>query len=190
MHAAVASPPTLSPAQAEWVRQLEVTFAQIARTRMAGLPVVHPRLRVQAVGFHARSVRVGGAADEPRAIEAGALGVLVTPWFMNLVWLPLLRQDAPRHPGRKQTRQVGSAAFEFISAWDDSLGAYEACSLFSPMFAFVDHAAAQATAQEVLRALRQASTPRAGLANTPRPGRVPAPMPARRAFFLGRRASP
>lgn len=167
---------------------LAALFEDIADQRMAGIPVLHPLLRVQALGFECAPVEPpeGAATSEP----AAGLGVLITPWFMNLVWLPLLRQDAPRHPGRKQTRQVGSAAFEFISAWDDSLGAYEACSLFSPMFAFVDHAAAQATAQEVLRALRQASTPPAGLANTPRPGSVPAPIPARRAFFLGRRASP
>lgn len=154
MHAAVASPPTLSPAQAEWVRQLEVTFAQIARTRMAGLPVVHPRLRVQAVGFHARSVRVGGAADEPRAIEAGALGVLVTPWFMNLVWRADAAEATPLPVGQTRVRTLAGEAMPFLGAFEPAIGAFEACSLISPMFQFADHAAAVATATAVLQALR------------------------------------
>lgn len=154
MHAAVASPPTLSPAQAEWVRQLEATFAQIARTRMAGLPVVHPRLRVQAVGFHARSVRVGGAADEPRAIEAGALGVLVTPWFMNLVWRADAAEATPLPVGQTRVRTLAGEAMPFLGAFEPAIGAFEACSLISPMFQFADHAAAVATATAVLQALR------------------------------------
>lgn len=154
MHAAVASPPTLSPAQAEWVRQLEATFAQIARTRMAGLPVVHPRLRVQAVGFHARSVRVGGAADEPRAVEAGALGVLVTPWFMNLVWRADAAEATPLPVGQTRVRILAGEAMPFLGAFEPAIGAFEACSLISPMFQFADHAAAVATATAVLQALR------------------------------------
>ncbi|WP_298013967.1 [NiFe]-hydrogenase assembly chaperone HybE [uncultured Aquabacterium sp.] len=154
MHAAVASPPTLLPAQAEWVRQLEATFAQIARTRMAGLPVVHPRLRVQAVGFHARSVWVGGAADEPRAIEAGALGVLVTPWFMNLVWRADVAEATPLPVGQTRVRTLAGEAMPFLGAFEPAIGAFEACSLISPMFQFADHAAAVATATAVLQALR------------------------------------
>ena len=154
MHAAVASPPTLLPAQAEWVRQLEATFAQIARTRMAGLPVVHPRLRVQAVGFHARSVRVGGAADEPRAIEAGALGVLVTPWFMNLVVAP--RETAQWRslpPGEKRRYRFPAGDYDFVSAVEDGVGEFFLCSLFSPVCEFDDPPTARFVAQQALAAL-------------------------------------
>ena len=190
-------------------RALAGLFEEIARHRMAGIPVLHPLLRVQALGFEcapAGPEPLGAQAAPPRgavtpgqpgrpsehgnpapAPEAG-VGVLITPWFMNLVWLPLQRQDAPRHPGRKQSRQIGGADFEFISAWDDTLGAYEACSLFSPMFAFADHAAAQATAQEVLRLLRQDPAPQKQ-AEARHPACATPPMPARRAFFLGRGAS-
>lgn len=165
-------------------RALAGLFEEIAGHRMAGIPVLHPLLLVEALGFECAPVDPEAPPPEP---EAG-LGVLITPWFMNLVCLPLQRQDLPRQPGRKRIRRIGSSEFEFISAWDDTLGAYEACSLFSPMFAFADHAAAQATAQEVLRLLRQDPAP-LKQAEARHPPCATPPMPARRAFFLGRGAS-
>jgi [NiFe] hydrogenase assembly HybE family chaperone len=60
-------------------RQLEQAFGTIASTRMAGLPKVHPGLRVEAIGFELHRGPDG---------EAGWLGALLTPWCMNLVWLP------------------------------------------------------------------------------------------------------
>lgn len=69
------------PQLAARVAVLEHAFTTIAHERMAGLPVLNPNLSVEAIGFE----RVAGAAD-----EAGhALGILATPWFMSLVWLPL-----------------------------------------------------------------------------------------------------
>ena len=59
-------------------RALQALFEHIARTPMAGLPLLQPGLQVQALGF------------EPVPAEPSvALGVLITPWFMNLVLLPL-----------------------------------------------------------------------------------------------------
>jgi [NiFe] hydrogenase assembly HybE family chaperone len=43
--------------------------------------------------------------------------------------------------------------FEFIGGRDPALGDYQACSLFSPMFEFTDHADARATAVAALDAL-------------------------------------
>jgi [NiFe] hydrogenase assembly HybE family chaperone len=58
---------------------------------------------------------------------------------------------------------VGSEVFPFIGAHEEGFGAYEACSLFSPMFEFADHDAALATAQAVLGALHPpASAPVSG----------------------------
>ena len=63
---------------------------------MAGVPMLNPALRVQAVGF--------------RHWQSHWLGVLVTPWFMNLMLLPRIdcglvaagrtRQAHLRLPGR------------------------------------------------------------------------------------------
>jgi [NiFe] hydrogenase assembly HybE family chaperone len=137
------STPTLQPSPRARGTALAARFATIARTRMDGVALLHPGLAVQAVGF---APAVGG----------GAVGVLVTPWFMNLVWLPLTADDAPAAPGRTQVRVLGGEVFPFIGAYEDGFGGFEACSLFSPMHEFVDQAAALATAQAVLDQLRAA----------------------------------
>ncbi len=161
----------MSPAHAQRVTLLVQVFEQIARTRMAGVPVQNPALQVQAVDF---------LPGQTEGAEAALLtGVLITPWFMNLVRLPEHAHSPAASVlanGCKAQRRVGSGHFEFIGAWEDALGAFEACSLFSPMFEFADHAGALATATEVLRLLR-----------TPLPGAAAAPVsPGRRGFLLGR----
>ncbi len=145
------------------VQALQQAFEHIARTRMAGLPLVNPRLTVACVGFRAE------AGDDV------ALGVLVTPWCMNLVRLPLREGVATLGPGEMGERDVGARRFDFVGTREDGVGAFEAASLFSPMFEFVDQSAALATAAEALRELR---------------GRAEAlpEQPARRGFLFGRRA--
>jgi len=150
------------------VQGLVDAFERIGRTRMAGVPILNPALRVQAIGF---------AAQQHAGAEAGgALGILVTPWFMNLIWLAAPDTAAPP-VGETTLRRIGGEALEFIAAHDEATGAYELCSLYSPMFEFDDQASACAIAEAVLHALRQAPAP------------IPAqrePAPARRAFLFGR----
>jgi [NiFe] hydrogenase assembly HybE family chaperone len=149
----------------ERVAALEALFSRIAATRMAGIPILHPGLRVEAVGF------------EPDG-DAAAVGVLVTPWFMNLVWLPLDDATTPETLAVRATRerQVGRERFAFIGAHEDGFGPFEACSLFSPMGEFADHAAAVATARAVLVELHKPEPPE------------PAPTASRRALLFGRAA--
>jgi [NiFe] hydrogenase assembly HybE family chaperone len=174
--ATVDAPPALGPR----VRALEALFEQVAATRMHGVPILHPQLSVRAVGFEAES-------DGRHAV-----GVLVTPWFMNLVRLPLTADgaEAPLRTGEKRTRRVGHEHFDFIGGHEPGFGPYEACSLFSPMLDFVDQAAALATAEEVLRLLR-APQADAGLQEALPPGLptvAPAATPSRRALLFGRGA--
>lgn len=145
---------------AERVDALQQAYAAIARTRMAGLPLLHPRLAVATVDFHAD------------AQGDAALGVLVTPWCMNLVRLPL-RDGLPRLAvGETGVRDIGARRFDFIGAQEADVGGFEACSLFSPMFEFADQAAALATARQAMTALRAPARPE---------------LPARRGFLFGRR---
>lgn len=172
---------------------LEGAFRHIRATRMAGMPLLHPGLRVQALGF------------EPEAGDANTLcGVLLTPWFMSLVRLPLRPRGGADAGwlavGLKQQRRMGMAEFEFIGALEPGLGVFEAASLFSPMAEFADHAAALATAHEVLRQLRApepavvaASAAVPALAPAGAPAVAPAaaaaptePVPSRRGFLFGR----
>jgi [NiFe] hydrogenase assembly HybE family chaperone len=121
------------------VAALVRSFEHVARTRMAGLPVVHPGLRVVAVGF--------------RVHDEALVGVLVTPWFMNLVRLPRLLEPTAAGVGRSTEHSAGSLAMTFVGAHEPELGAFACCSLFSPLFAFKDQEAVEATAEAVMRDL-------------------------------------
>jgi [NiFe] hydrogenase assembly HybE family chaperone len=141
--------------------RLEAAYRAIAAERMRGLPVVNEALAVEAVGF--------------APWDAHWLGVLVTPWCMNLVLLPRERSKWPAaRPGDKIAHRFPAGVYDFVAGREDTVGEYQACSLFSPMFEFADHAAARLTAQAALTALFDAVHDEA------------APSPARRAFLGGR----
>lgn len=157
---------------------LEDAFRAVERTRMQGLPMLHPGLQVEALGFAPLVCAQPEPEAEPQAFDGrAALGILITPWFMNLILLP--HDDAPALAvGCVRACVIGGARFEFIGAHEESFGAYAICSLFSPMFEFADHAAARATAEEVLKMLR-------AVPPSPEPEEVAA-LPSRRAFLTGR----
>ena len=178
------------------VQALVALYRDIAATRMRDLPLLNPALQVQAVGFElvsATATEPAGALQPSSAQsvtapeQAAAVGVLITPWFMNLVWVPLQRQEAAARVGSKVTRHVGRECFEFIGAYEDEFGGYEACSLFSPVFEFQSQQAAVETARAVLDALRQPKTAAVpALAVAPAQSPEIPQAPARRAFLFGR----
>jgi [NiFe] hydrogenase assembly HybE family chaperone len=125
---------------AETGQRLAIAFERIHRERMAGLPILHPDLAVAVVG---------GCAW-----YGHWLGVLVTPWCMNLVLVPAFGSElAHDAQGTKRLLDFPAGQFEFVSSPLDDLGTIATCSLFSPMQAFADQAAAEATAAEVMTAL-------------------------------------
>jgi [NiFe] hydrogenase assembly HybE family chaperone len=134
----------MDPAQAVAAR-LESVFGAIHRERMCGLPILNPRLRVQVVGL--------------RPWAGGWLGVLVTPWTMNLIALPAddLSGEALGQVGSKRIRAFPSGDYEFLAGDPAGLGPHETCSLFSPMHEFADQEAAVAAALEVLKTLMEQS---------------------------------
>lgn len=124
-------------------RRLEVAFESVA-PRMAGLPFVNPALKVEAVGFG--------------AWEGQWLGVLVTPWSMNIVLLPGAGTWPTFAQGAERFVDLPAGRFRFIAAHDAELGEYHACSLFSPALEFPDHDTARATAAAALQALLDPAT--------------------------------
>ncbi len=105
---------------------------------MRDLPLLQDALAVEAIGFR----RSGGAR----------VGVLITPWAMNLLRLP----DGDAIPeGNVGTRELPRGPVDFIGARDEGIGAYETCSLFSPMHRFENQEAARAVAFETLSLLLQ-----------------------------------
>ena len=129
-------------------QNLEAAFDAILQTRMQDVPVLNSALSVQALGF--------------LRYQQDWLGVLITPWFMNLLLLP--EQDSTwqtRAPGSKFSQTFPYGVFEFTVANEAQLGVYALCSLFSPMFQFEDQAAAVAAAEAALQGLLTSPAPRA-----------------------------
>jgi [NiFe] hydrogenase assembly HybE family chaperone len=122
------------------IEQVERVFGHIAATRMAGLPLNNPALRVEAVGF--------------RLWQGDWLGVLVTPWAISLMLLPG-GSGAFRELGadERQCWRFPSGAYDFMGSCEATLGPYQLCSLFSPAFEFATHEAACATAHAALDSL-------------------------------------
>jgi [NiFe] hydrogenase assembly HybE family chaperone len=121
------------------IEGLESQFRRIQREQVQG-PLLNPALDVEAVGF--------------REWSGFCLGVLITPWFMNLMLLPPEGDSwKEMRVGDKQSHQMPFGPYEFILCEEDRIGRYQTCSLFSPVFEFNDQAAAVATAEAVVDAL-------------------------------------
>ncbi len=119
---------------------LERIFLRIQQERMQGVPILNPRLQVQAVGF--------------RPLEDGWCGILITPWFMNLIQLPATGTDCSHlRVGAPLSREFPAGAVESIVAHEKELGHYLSCSLYSPTLEFPTQRHAVATAQNFLQTL-------------------------------------
>lgn len=117
---------------------LVADFTDVWHSRMKDVPVVNHALHVQAVGF--------------RPFEAGGLGVLIAPWFMNLILLPAA--DRPtRSALEKEVIRFPSGDYEFLHNSRPMTGPYLACSLFSPMADFSSQMQAVEVAHAVMAEL-------------------------------------
>lgn len=115
-------------------------FQRIAETRMAGLPLLNPALRVEAVGFRMWQERV--------------TGMVVTPWLMSLVLLPGKNDHWGDQPlGRKRAIDFPSGGYDFLLNELDGIGRFLGHSLYSPMDAFASQEHALAAARAFLDAL-------------------------------------
>lgn len=120
--------------------RLVAEFREIWHAKMRDVPMVNRLLSVEAVGF--------------RIVDGRPLGVLISPWFMNLVQLPGEGEDwSGLEPGAKELISFPSGAYEFIHNTRDMIGGYKACSLFSPMGEFRSQMQAQEVARAVMVAL-------------------------------------
>ena len=103
---------------------------------MQDLPIFNPNLKVEAVGFTPWQGRL--------------LGVLITPWFMNLVLLPGAQDDwSELASGTSETWELPAGEYEFTVTADDALGVHQSLSLFTTVIDFPDQQTARAVAQEI-----------------------------------------
>jgi [NiFe] hydrogenase assembly HybE family chaperone len=162
---------------------LEAAFRRIERERMAGLPLLNPVLRVQALGFE--------------RWHGQWLGALVTPWFMNLVLVP---GDAASWraaaDGERVFHRFGAGDFAFLGNDEPEAGEFQTCSLVSPMAGFADQDSACATARMALRMLHveQPAAALMGAGDACAPGQAARaerePPPSRRTMLFGTRERP
>ena len=148
--------------------RLETAFRTVHAERMQGLAFVNAAVNVEAVGF--------------APWRHYWLGVMLTPWSMNLLLAPReTRAWRPLSPGEKRRYTFPAGTFDFISAREDAIGEYLICSLFSPVLEFADHATARQTAllaREALFDSAHAEAAKLPLASTPSANAVPSDAPA------------
>ena len=133
--------------------RVQAAFELVRRERMEGLPFLNEALRVELVGL--------------RRWRGLWLGVLVTPWFMNLMLLPgdgvADDEEVSALWPAIATGEYAPFAFpagvlSFLAGREGEVGEYLSCSLFSPVFEFADHDAARQTAEACLTALFDTAT--------------------------------
>lgn len=119
---------------------LVADFTEVWNGKMRDVPLVNRALRVEAAGF--------------QLWEGRPLGVLLSPWFMNLVLLPAMDEDwSGLVPGAKEVIVFPSGRYEFLHNSRELTGGYKACSLFSPMGEFKTQKQAVEVAGAVMVAL-------------------------------------
>lgn len=152
---------------------LEARYRAVADGPMRDMPLSNPALGVAAVGFTAHAGK--------------AVGIVATPWFMNLVVAALPgRVLSAARIGDAVAHGLPSGDYECVVGELDGFGRLDSVSLFSPMFEFADAETVLATAEaamaEVMKA-PEAAVPVAVAAASA----TEAPRLDRRALLFGRR---
>jgi len=116
---------------------IEKTFERILAENMQGIPILNSRISVQALGFQEYQGRV--------------IGIIITPWLMNLVLLPSSEEDwSDLVLGHKETHEFPAGKYKFLVNEIDGIGFCQTYSLFSPMNNFVSQEQAVVAAQNFL----------------------------------------
>ena len=103
-----------------------------AALSMKGLPIYNPTVSVEAVGF--------------REVDGRHAGIMVTPWFMNLVVIPSESDQATWIKDNSVRLAFPSGQYDLLVSELPEFGLLGSCALFSPMTEFTDHEAAQVAA--------------------------------------------
>ena len=99
------------------------TFTRILHESMQDVPILNNRLEVQAVDFQEYQGRV--------------IGIIITPWLMNLVMLPREGEDwESKNLGYKELHEFPSRSYKFMVNEVEGIGYCQTYSLFSPMNKF------------------------------------------------------
>jgi [NiFe] hydrogenase assembly HybE family chaperone len=121
---------------------IQQTFEHILQHNMQGIPILNPAIKVQVLGFQHWQGRV--------------LGVVITPWMMNLVLLPGDDEDwSQMELGHKQPHEFPSRSYKFMVNDIEGIGPCQTYSMCSPMREFSSHQQAVQVAQDFLDGLME-----------------------------------
>jgi [NiFe] hydrogenase assembly HybE family chaperone len=135
------------------VQAMLAQFARVDET-MRGLPFYNDVVTLEALGF--------------RRTSEGMMGVLITPWCMNLMLLP----DVPdlaldwNRMGEKRLIDLPEGPKHFLYGGDEALGVWWMHSLASPMDRYKLPGQARAAARQRLLELFTAPEPETPVAQT------------------------
>ena len=154
---------------------IEVLFWRIETERMKDVPMLNAALRVEAVGFSRWS--------------GHWLGMLITPWSINVMLLPGERSAWQGvADGARVFYRFASGDFAFVGGHEPEIGEYHSCALYTHMGELSDQDMARAVARTALNVLplNPAANPAApGLPNRDVAVASGAPRPLDRRGFLG-----
>jgi [NiFe] hydrogenase assembly HybE family chaperone len=128
------------------VRALTERFRSVDAA-MRDLPLYNAKVAIEAIGFRAFG-------------EDALVGVLLTPWFMNLIVLPLA--PAPMDMaaiGKSVVIDLPAGQRTFVVGGDEVIGLYKAHSLHSPVLNFTLPGQARAEARRQLALLMTPAVP-------------------------------
>ncbi len=112
-------------------------FESIQQEEMQDIPLLNPLLRVEALGF--------------REYQGRIIGIIITPWFMNLIMLPGENDNwDDLQLGDKQKHEFPANTYTFLVNEIDGVGRCLSNSLYSPMNEFYDQDHAVAAAKSFL----------------------------------------
>lgn len=142
-----------------FIASLLAHFERVHEQHMQGLPILNPRLKIEAVG----SRKFG----EQQAC------VLITPWFMNLVLWSVTDSWDRRQAGELLSVDLPRESIDFTVCHDAEIGSYLSAVLFRTMTDFPDQQIAREIALETMQQL---------FSDAKKPERK---LIARRALFTG-----
>ena len=117
---------------------LAACYREIESKAMRDAPICNAALQVEAIGF--------------REHDGYAVGIIVTPWFINLVAASMPPGAAPALPLGPLRISLPAGSIEFNVADLECFGRLASCSLFSPLSEFPAQETACTVAQEALDA--------------------------------------
>ncbi len=122
------------------VDQLVSAYRDIVQPRMLSLPMYNTALKVEAVGLQVHDGRV--------------CGVLVTPWFMNLVLLPGENDEwSGLAPGKTLKVAFPAGDYPCMLSMPEGIVPHLSLPLFTTVNGFTDQDIARRVAGEVLQRL-------------------------------------